>query len=129
MAAGCTDAPSSSSPPAPPTTTTVVPSTTSTLPVAPQPTAEDAADALVAAWASGDRAQALTVATPAAVDALFAVAYPKGLAIARGCSTAFPPIVCTYGPPGGGPTTAAIYQLSVSQGPGGWYVGTVEVLS
>jgi hypothetical protein len=132
------------------TTTTVVPSTTTSVPPtttapggfvplsvpttappavppAPQPSAEDAADALVGYWADGNRTSALRVATPAAVSTLFAVAYPSGLAINRGCTDAFPPIICTYGAPGGGPTNAPIYQLYESQAPGGWYVGSVEL--
>ena len=105
-----------------------MPSTTSTIPAALQPSAEAAANALVSAWASGNKAQALSVATTQAVDSLFAIPYPTGLAIARGCTTAFPPIVCTYGPPGGGPTNASIFQLLVTQASDGWYVSSVQVL-
>lgn len=103
--------------------TTVAPA----VPPAPQPSAEDAANALVGYWADGNRTSALRVATPAAVSTLFAVAYPSGLAINRGCTDAFPPIICTYGAPGGGPTNAPIYQLYESQAPGGWYVGSVQI--
>jgi len=71
---------------------------------------------------------ALRVATAQAVATLFAVPYPSGLAINRGCTSAFPPIICTYGAPGGGPVNAPIYQVSVSQAPGGlWYVSSVEI--
>ena len=70
------------------------------LPTALKPGAEDAATALVSSWAAGNRAAALTVATPAAVTTLFAAPYASGLAIDRGCSTSFTPIVCTFGPPG-----------------------------
>jgi len=121
-----------------PTTTSTTPTTTSPplttttappVPAAPQANASDAAAALVAAWASGNRARALTVATEQAVDTLFAAHYTSGLAISRGCSSAFPPLTCTYGPPGGGPTNAPIYQISVSQGGGGWYVSAVLIES
>ena len=78
-------------------------------------------------WASGNRATALRVATPQAVATLFAVRYPSGLAINRGCTSAFPPIICTFGAPGGGPVNAPIYQLLESQAPGGWYVSSVEI--
>jgi hypothetical protein len=97
------------------------------VPPAPQPSAEIAANALVGYWASGNRATALRVATPQAVATLFAVPYPPGLAINRGCTSAFPPLICTYGPPGGGPTNAAIYQLYATQTPAGWYVSRVQI--
>ncbi|HVA03746.1 MAG TPA: hypothetical protein VMU64_08340 [Acidimicrobiales bacterium] len=116
-------------PPAPSTTTTApVPTTAApVIPPAPQPTAEAAANALVGYWASGNRTTALRVATPQAVSTLFAVKYPSGLAINRGCTSAFPPIICTFGAPGGGPINAPIYQLYESQAPGGWYVGSVQI--
>jgi len=118
---------------APTTTTTFPPLTTTTappVPVAPQPSASDAAAALVNAWASHNQARALSVATAQAVSTLFAHAYPGSLAGSRGCSSSFPPLTCTYGPPGGGPTNAPIYQIQVSQAPGGkWYVSGVTIES
>ena len=72
----------------PPATTTTGPPTTTTqaVPVAPQPTPEAAARALVeSGWARGNRPVALSVATVNAVDTLFAVPYPPGLAVNRGC--------------------------------------------
>ncbi len=107
------------------------PSTTSTnpLPSSPQVSASDASTQLVTAWASRDQALARSVALPAAVGALFAAPYPgAGLAIPRGCSVAFPPLVCTYGPPGGASPSDSIYELYVSQDPRGWYVSSVSVL-
>jgi hypothetical protein len=112
-----------------PTTTTSAPATTTTtalLPTALKPGAEDAATALVSNWAAGNRAAALTVATPAAVTALFATPYTSGLAIDRGCSTSFSPIVCTFGPPGGASPTDPIFEIDVTQAPGGWYVSSVS---
>jgi len=110
------------------TTTTAVPKTTSTvaIPTALQPNADTAANALVSSWSTGNRAAALSVATPAAVDALFAVPYPSGQAQDRGCSTAFLPIVCTFGPPGGANPNDPIYEIYVLQAPGGWYVSSVR---
>jgi hypothetical protein len=88
----------------------------------------DASIQLVYAWSSGNRALADAVASPAAVSALFAAPYPgPGLAISRGCSVAFPPLVCTYGPPGGASPEDSIDQLYVSQTSKGWYVGSVSV--
>ena len=123
--------PSPTIPPAPTTTTTVPVPTTAVpvIPPAPQPSPEAAANALVGYWASGNRTTALRVATPQAVATLFAVPYPSGLAINRGCTSAFPPIICTFGAPGGGPTNAPIYQLFESQAPGGWYVSSVQIQS
>jgi len=124
-----TTAPIQTIPPASSTTTTA-PAPTTTAPVvppAPQPNAQAAADALVGYWSSGNRTTALRVATPQAVATLFAVKYPSGLAINRGCTDAFPPIICTYGAPGGGPVDAPIYQLYETQAPGGWYVSSVQI--
>jgi hypothetical protein len=104
------------------TTTTTVP-----IPVAPQPTAAGAAADLVASWASGNQAEALSVATAPSVSTLFAAHYSGGLAIDRGCSVAFSPIVCSYGPPGGANPTDPIYEIYVSQAAGGWYVSSVKV--
>ncbi len=147
-AAACSSTPAAAPPTQPtttvaPTTTTTVPTTTApttagttappttaapAIPAAPQPSAEDAANALVGYWASGNRAGASRVATAQAVATLFAVAYPNGLAINRGCSSSFSPIVCTYGAPGGGPVNAPIYQLDEVQAPSGlWYVNTVQI--
>jgi hypothetical protein len=110
------------------TTTAAAPTTTAAVvPPAPQPSAEAAADALVSYWSSGNRTTALRVATPQAVATLFAVKYPSGLAINRGCTDAFPPLICTYGAPGGGPVNAPIYQLYETQAPGGWYVSSVQI--
>jgi hypothetical protein len=111
------------------TTTSSVRNTTTTtsLPTAPKPGAEAAATALISSWATQNRAAALTVATPAAVTTLFAVPYTNGLAEDRGCSTSFTPIVCTFGPPGGASPSDPIYQVSVSQTPGGWYVSSVKL--
>ena len=111
------------------TTTSSATRTTTTvaLPTALQPGAESAATALVSNWATGNRAAALTVATPAAVSTLFAVPYASGLALDRGCSTSFTPIVCTFGPPGGASPNDPIYQISVSQAVGGWYVSSVKI--
>ncbi len=110
-----------------PTTAPVPTTAAAALPPAPQPSAEDAANALVGYWASGNRASALRVATSQAVTTLFAVAYPNGLAINRGCSSSFSPIICTFGAPGGGPTNAPIYQLDELQTTGGWYVNAVQI--
>jgi len=111
------------------TTSRVSPTTTTTvaLPTALQPGPEAAATALVSSWGRGNKTAALTVAMPAAVTALFAHPYSRGLAEDRGCSTAFTPIVCTFGPPGGASPTDPIYQIDVSQAPGGWYVSSVKV--
>ena len=101
--------------------------TTVAIPAALKPGAEAAATALVSSWTTGNRPAALTVATPAAVATLFSVPYASGLAIDRGCSTSFSPIVCTFGPPGGASPTDPIYQIMVSQVTGGWYVSSVKI--
>jgi hypothetical protein len=111
---------------APGTTTKAV---TTTLPPPPalQSSASAAAANLISSWAAGNQAEALSVATAPAVATLFAAHYSNGLAIDRGCSAAFSPIVCTYGPPGGAAPTDPIYELYVTQVPGGWYVSSSRV--
>jgi hypothetical protein len=109
------------------TKSTSTTTTMAALPTTLSPSADAAASALVSSWSTGNRAAALTVATPTAVATLFAAPYTSGLAIARGCSTEFSPIVCTYGPPGGASPSDAIYQILVSQTAGGWYVSSVRV--
>jgi hypothetical protein len=109
------------------TSTSINATTTTVLPKTLSPSAEAAASALVSSWSANDRSAALTIATPTAVETLFSVPYASGLAIARGCSTSFSPIVCTYGPPGGASPTDAIYQIMVSQVQGGWYVSSVRI--
>jgi hypothetical protein len=62
------------------------------------------------------------------VSTLFAVAYPSGAAIDRGCSDpTFLPVVCSWGPPGGGNSNDSLFELSVSQAGPNWYVSSVDV--
>lgn len=140
LLAGCgTAAPGAASPSvvtsaptvAPSAASTVEPATTTTTvyaPAAAQPSAESAASDLVQLWATGARTQAASVAAPAAVAALFAAPYPgSSLTIDRGCSSSVP-VICTFGPPGGGNPNAAIYQITTGQtSKGGWYVTAVTV--
>jgi hypothetical protein len=115
------------------TTTTTFPSTTTTtkappLPADQQSSADEAANALVSNWSSGNWLAGLTVATPQAVRALFADPYQSGQAIDRGCGSGAPPVTCTFGPPGNANPGDAIYSLTVSKSPqGGWYVSSVQV--
>jgi hypothetical protein len=120
-AAGATTTTASRTGPSTSSTTTVA------LPTALSSSADAAATALVSSWSAGNKATALTVATPTAVATLFAAPYKSGLAIARGCSTDFSPIVCTFGPPGGASPSDAIYQVLASQTAGGWYVTSVRI--
>lgn len=117
---------------APASTSTTHPATGATkttvaLPAALKPTPAAAAAALIASWAAGNQAQASSVAMSPAVTTLFAGRYTPGLVIDRGCSVAFSPIVCTYGPPGGAAPTDPIYEIDVVQALGGWYVTTVKI--
>jgi hypothetical protein len=122
IAAGCTTARIAA-----PGATVHAPTTkTVTLPIAPQPSADAAAAALISSWATGNRAEALSVATPIALATLFAVPYTNGLALSRGCNTNVP-VVCTFGPPGGSAPTDPIYQLYETQIASGWYVSSVEI--
>jgi hypothetical protein len=116
---------STTSPPG--TSSTTTSTTTLPVPAALQPSAAVAAADLISSWASGDRAEALSVATAPAVATLFAGHYTPGLVIDRGCSVAFSPIVCTYGPPGGASPTDPIYEIYVIQALGGWYVRSATI--
>jgi hypothetical protein len=114
----------------PRTTTTTAGTTTTTVYTAsaPQTSPDAAGNLLINDWAQGNRAAAASVATPAAVSALFAAAYPgSGLAIDRGCGDT--PVVCSFGPPGGADPSDALYQLTMAQTPAGWYVSSVMVES
>ena len=107
------------------TTNTTTPGTTTTLwrPLAPAPSEYQAASELLAAWSVHDRPQALSIATAAAVSALFAL--PVASVQQRGCST----------PPSGLPGTCtyqygaaqSILSLTVSSFPHGWGI-TAAVL-
>jgi hypothetical protein len=124
-------APSTSTSAVAPTTTQAPLTTTTTaaaVPSSPRPNADQAANVLVSDWAAGDKTGAMTVATPQAVSTLFALPYPNGLAIDRGCSTGGSTVTCTFGPPGGANPNDPIYSLSVTQAPAGWYVQSAQVL-
>jgi len=119
-------APPTSAPP-PPTTSaeppsTLSPPTTSYQASRPEPLPDRAALALIQAWAAGNRAQALQDATPAAVDTLFAIAYPAGYLQPRGCTApSVSPGTCTYR----NTDTNGIYEIEVVRAPAGWYVSSV----
>jgi hypothetical protein len=105
------------------TTTSTTPPTTVFNPGAPQPSQDLAGSHLIAAWKAGDRAAALTDATPAAVDAVFAQAYPAGGLQARGCATPVAgPANCIYRVLANG----TALSLSAENGPGGWFVAAAR---
>jgi hypothetical protein len=101
-----------------PTTPAPTTGTAAWRPPSPAPTASQAAYALVGAWADHDGKAALADASPGAVDALFANAYPPGGPQYRGCST----------PPGNAPSSCVfrsgndLLSLTTVSFPGGWGV-------
>jgi hypothetical protein len=98
------------------------------VPSSPQSSGDVAAADLIADWKAGDQASALHVATAAAVATLFATPYAGQTVIGRGCQNAqFPPVICSYGPEGGASASDSLYQLTVTQAPGGWYVSAVTI--
>jgi hypothetical protein len=109
-----------------PTTAATVASTTSTpttaatttsvsVPQAPAPTVQAAADALLGAWRAGNHLAALTAADKAAVDVLFAI--PPEAGEARGCNASgADPSYCVYR------LSAGELQLKVSKRGDGWIV-------
>lgn len=101
------------------------PPTAGALPSAPRNTALEAAAALISDWARGRAAEAAEVATASAVAALFAETYPPGDLQPRGCTTGPTPATCTYRDTAA--ATPTIYQLTVTDAAGGWYVSAVTV--
>jgi hypothetical protein len=78
-------------------------------------------------WMAGNRSQSETVATAAAVNTLFATPYHGQPLNDRGCSDAFQPLVCTWGPYAGG--QGSIYQVQLTSEGSRWYVSAVIVES
>ena len=76
-------------------------------------------------WMSGDRQESASVATASAVGALFATPYEHQPLNDRGCTDAFPPLVCTWGPYAYG--HGSIYQIQISPDGNRWYVSAVTV--
>jgi hypothetical protein len=104
---------------APATTSSSAPTTTVYQPSAPQPSVDQAGGHLVAAWRAGDRAAALTDATPAAADVVFGQPFPAGGVQARGCANAVAgPSSCIYRILANG----NLLDLSVVKVTGGWAV-------
>lgn len=104
------------------TTQPASPATTAnTVPTGRLPSPTEAAGALFAAWRAQDRAAALKVAVPAAVDALFSV--PPGPVQDRSCQTGTrTPIDCfyRYGDRG--------ISLRAEREGAGWFVRSVQVI-
>lgn len=78
-------------------------------------------------WMEGNRAGSASVAVASAVATLYAKAYAHQPLNDRGCTSAFPPLICTWGPYAGG--SGSIYQVSVSPARGRWYVSGVTIES
>jgi hypothetical protein len=107
-----------------PTSITTVPPTTTTAPApsSPQPSQDQAAAHLIAAWQGGNRGAALAVARPTAVDAVFAQPYPKSGVQARGCSE---PVAATSACDYRLLPAGSLLKLSAVQIARGWVVDTV----
>ncbi len=118
--------PTTSTGPPPTTSRPMSVPTTAYSPVALQASPDAAAAALIDAWATGNRPEAVSVATPAARQALFAGPYPAGQIEARGCTAASTsPGTCTYADL----ATGTLYEIGVLHLAGGWYVSSVTVES
>jgi hypothetical protein len=102
---------------APTTTTTVATTAPTTVPLSPAGSPQEAATTFVNAWRNGDRDAALTVALPAAVDAVFAAGEP-GSPQNRGCNhpPADTPVLCVYR------TAVGELQVRAQPRPDGWIV-------
>lgn len=121
-----------STPAAPSTTapTTTAPTTTidpNTPPPDPQPSTEAASAVFMDGWMVADRARSASVATPAALATLYATPYAGQPLNDRGCTDAFPPLICTWGPYAYG--HGSIYQVQLTQQGSDWYVSAVTILS
>ena len=88
-----------------------------TAPLSPAGSPQEAATAFVNAWHAGDRAAALAIALPAAVDAVFTAGEPGSLQN-RGCNRPPPdtPVLCVYR------TDVGELQVRTQPRPDGWIV-------
>jgi hypothetical protein len=105
------------------TTTTTAPSTTTTtVPLAAAGSPQEAATTFVTAWRNGDRETALTIAVPAAVDAVFSAGEPGSLEN-RGCNRppADSPVLCVYR------TAVGELQVRAQPQPNGWIIDQAKV--
>jgi hypothetical protein len=103
---------------APDTTTTTAPTTTTTVALSPAGSAQDAATTFVTAWRNGDRATALSIALPTAVDAVFNAGDPGSLQN-RGCNhppSPDSPVLCVY------KSNVGEVQVRSAPRPDGWIV-------
>jgi hypothetical protein len=112
---GASSTTTASTAPAASTTTSTLQATTTTIAMTPQGSPDAASNALIDAWHKGDRAAALRVALPAAVDAMFA--QPVQATSDRGCQD----------PQGGSSSCAFGYgsgllSLQLTMVSGGWVV-------
>jgi hypothetical protein len=107
----------SSAPTTTSTTTTIATiATTTTVGLSPAGSPQEAVNTFVTAWHAGDRDTALTIALPAAVDAVFAAGDPGSLQN-RGCNHPVDgPVLCVY--------KTAVGELQVRAQPqvDGWIV-------
>lgn len=78
-------------------------------------------------WVNGNRQKSASVGTASAVATLFASPYAGQPLTDRGCGQT--PIVCTWGPYGGGNPNSALYEMSVTQTGSNWYVSSVTIES
>lgn len=102
---------------APPTSAAPAPTTTIYSATAPQASPDLAGSHLLAAWRTGDRAAALTAATPAAVDTVFAKPYPAGGVQPRSCAQAVAgPSACVYR------VNSGLLSLDAVAAGGGWII-------
>jgi hypothetical protein len=107
----------SSEPPTSTTTTTTTAPTTTTVALSPAGSPQEAATAFVNAWHAGDRAAALAIALPEAVDAVFNAGDPGSLQN-RGCNRppGDSPVLCVY------KTNIGELQVRAQPRPDGWIV-------
>jgi hypothetical protein len=104
-------------------TTSTIPPTTVFQAHAPQPSQDQAGSHLIAAWQAGDRGGALSDATSAAVDVVFAQPFPAGGVQARGCSVPVAgPSTCVYRVVVDG----RLLSLTAAAGPGGWFISAAR---
>ena len=100
----------------PTTTTTTTAPTTTTVALSPAGSPQEAATTFVNAWHAGDRDTALTIALPAAVDAVFTAGDPGSLQN-RGCNHPVDgPVLCVY------KTNVGELQVRAQPRPDGWII-------
>ena len=103
------------------TPTTAATTTAATVPFSPAASPSEAASTFMSAWREGNQLLAMTIAVPAAVDAVFSAGEPGSIQN-RGCNEPpQPPVLCVYR------TDPGEVQLRIRPEGDGWIIDQARV--